>query len=206
MIGFLQFGDARTRLLALAHGCRALEPASIYRAPDGRFHVELPGSPITDKERWAAHDAIVFSLRAGDNAAYVLVGDIPQRLGFSYWYSVFSKRLDPQDDEGRAVLIDEARFEAWLSDSNVLEVLRTSECAEAPVAELPERPRRGPKKQYDWVSFRRELVSIANTGKGLPEIQADLVRHMLQWCENEWGREPAESMVKLHISKFYKEG
>ena len=74
--------------------------------------------------------------------------------------------------------------------------------AEAPAA--PEPPRRGRRPKYDWITFHCEIARIANKPDGLPEVQAELERHMIEWCQQEWGCEPSESMVRDHVSKVYE--
>ena len=61
----------------------------------------------------------------------------------------------------------------------------------------------GRPREYDWDAFTIEIIRIANTPDGLPKTQAELIEKMFQWCQEEWGREPAESSVKNRISKIY---
>jgi hypothetical protein len=69
-----------------------------------------------------------------------------------------------------------------------------------PAAKAAHRPRK-----YDWDSFLREIVRIANKPDGLPETQADLEKQMAAWCLSEWGNEPAESMIRDKVSDIYRE-
>ena len=49
-----------------------------------------------------------------------------------------------------------------------------------------------------------EIIRRANSPDGLPEVQAELIRNLLQWFSDTYGNEPAESAVKQRISKIYK--
>ena len=65
------------------------------------------------------------------------------------------------------------------------------------------RSRGGRPPEYDWNAFVIEIVRIANTPDGLPEKQSELIKGMLQWCENTWGKQPSDSMAKEKISTIY---
>jgi hypothetical protein len=78
---------------------------------------------------------------------------------------------------------------------------------EPPVSEAPDSPasknKGGRPSEYDWDTFTIEIIRVASSLDGLPDTQAELIRQMLQWCENTWGRQPAESSVKGKISRIY---
>jgi hypothetical protein len=65
--------------------------------------------------------------------------------------------------------------------------------------------RRGRKAGYNWPAFTAEAIrQLDEEGDIDPEVdvtwtQAELERRMLAWCGNEWGRSPAESMVRKHV-------
>ena len=65
------------------------------------------------------------------------------------------------------------------------------------------RSRGGRPLEYDWNAFFIEIIRIANTPDGLPGKQSELIRDMLYWCENTWGKQPAESAAKQKISEIY---
>jgi hypothetical protein len=65
------------------------------------------------------------------------------------------------------------------------------------------RSRGGRPQEYDWNIFVIEIIRIANSPNGLPEKQSELIRDMLQWCENTWGKQPAESAAKAKVSEIY---
>ena len=62
----------------------------------------------------------------------------------------------------------------------------------------------GRPRKYDWDALTIEIIRIANSPDGLPESQAALVEQLLQWCENTWGKQPAESSVKTRTSKVFR--
>ena len=57
---------------------------------------------------------------------------------------------------------------------------------------------------YDWEAFHVEIIAIANEPDGLPAAQAELVRRMASWCEENWGKQPADSTLKEKISVIYR--
>tara|TARA_R110002020_G_scaffold37828_3_gene113981 strand:- start:10110 stop:10730 length:621 start_codon:yes stop_codon:yes gene_type:complete len=73
-----------------------------------------------------------------------------------------------------------------------------------PVAARADRNVGGRPPTYDWDSFIMEVIRRANSLDGLPHVQADLIRDLLQWFSDTYGVEPAESAVKQRISKIYK--
>ena len=64
------------------------------------------------------------------------------------------------------------------------------------------RSRGGRPTEYDWNAFTIEIIRIADMDS-LPEKQSELKEQLLQWCENTWGKQPAESSVKGRISDIY---
>ncbi len=70
--------------------------------------------------------------------------------------------------------------------------------------EVDRQPSRGGRpEEYDWDAFVIEIIRIANTPDGLPEKQSELLGTMLYWCEETWGKQPAQSTAKDKISKIY---
>ena len=65
------------------------------------------------------------------------------------------------------------------------------------------RPARGRPREYDWDAFVRQVIVIANTER-LPEKQDALVKQMLDWCQQNWGNEPAISTVKKYLQPIYQ--
>jgi hypothetical protein len=60
----------------------------------------------------------------------------------------------------------------------------------------------GRPAEYDWDGFITEIIRIADLDS-LPEKQSELISRMLEWCNQTWGKEPAESVVKGRISLIY---
>lgn len=61
----------------------------------------------------------------------------------------------------------------------------------------------GRPEQYDWNEFWVEVAMVADTPDGLPDSQADLVRHMADWCETNWGEQPSDSTLKSRLKPLY---
>jgi hypothetical protein len=72
-------------------------------------------------------------------------------------------------------------------------------------APLSARNSGGRPEKYDWLAFDAEVVRIANTPDGLPPRE-DLQNTMLQWCEDNWGKQPGDSMVRERIARLYPAG
>lgn len=72
-------------------------------------------------------------------------------------------------------------------------------------SDLPAKSKGGRPREYDWDALTIEIIRIANSPDGLPETQAELIKRLLQWCENAWGKQPADSSVKSRVSKIYNE-
>jgi hypothetical protein len=70
---------------------------------------------------------------------------------------------------------------------------------------LPAKSKGGRPREYDWDALTIEVIRIANSLDGLPETQTELIEQLLQWCENTWGKQPADSSVKSRVSKIYNE-
>lgn len=68
------------------------------------------------------------------------------------------------------------------------------------------KPRRGRKAKYDWEAFESAAVhtldergDVALPGDNTWN-QAELERHMLEWCGKYWPASPSESQVRSHVS------
>ena len=72
-------------------------------------------------------------------------------------------------------------------------------------SDLPDKSKGGRPREYDWDALTIEIIRIANSPDGLPETQAALIEHLLQWCENAWGKQPADSSVKSRVSNIFNE-
>ncbi|MCG8357319.1 MAG: hypothetical protein MI920_17280 [Kiloniellales bacterium] len=87
-----------------------------------------------------------------------------------------------------------------LVDNSAPDELATDKSGKTPIPEA----KRGPRPKYDWEQFLRQVVLIANHPDGLPERQADLVDRMAQWCQDTWGMQPSDSMIKEKIGPIYQ--
>jgi len=75
--------------------------------------------------------------------------------------------------------------------------LETKHGASASQASSPARVKAkgGRPAEYDWHGFIIEIIRIADLDS-LPERQSELMSRMLDWCNQTWGREPAESSAE----------
>ncbi|MFC3704865.1 hypothetical protein ACFOOL_08860 [Devosia honganensis] len=70
---------------------------------------------------------------------------------------------------------------------------------------------RGRPPKYDWPSFHSQCQSVwdehGSFVKHDPEFSrpADLIKIMAQWCVDEWGQHPSESVLKTKVAEFLKD-
>jgi hypothetical protein len=76
----------------------------------------------------------------------------------------------------------------------------TKSAALAPEKPSPRRAGRPPK--YDWDRFFAELIVRADLD-GLPATQAELVSQMANWCLENWGEQPADSVLKEKTAAIF---
>jgi hypothetical protein len=57
--------------------------------------------------------------------------------------------------------------------------------------------------EHDWNGMTIEIIRIAHYDS-LPEKQSELVNQLLQWFQDNYSNEPAQSSVKDRVSKIYK--
>lgn len=62
----------------------------------------------------------------------------------------------------------------------------------------------GRKPKWDWEGMLVEIVKLATRKSGLPNVHADLERHAANWFMSQTGDQPAESEIRLRISRIYK--
>ena len=67
----------------------------------------------------------------------------------------------------------------------------------------PQKRRVGPPVKYDWDSFLRQVVLIANTLDGLPDTQSELEKTMQSWCVMNWEGCPSITQIRTKISPLY---
>jgi hypothetical protein len=104
-----------------------------------------------------------------------------------------------------------SRF-VWLglSEGSIADVGELYLVRPSPLPEQTVGKNRGGRKAFPWDSFWAELVlranddGLADTPRGLPEAQSELVERMRVWCRDHWGEEPAESTIRQRITALYK--
>ena len=56
--------------------------------------------------------------------------------------------------------------------------------------------------EYNWDDFRHEVTRLAHLD-GLPETLAEGEKIMADWCEKQWGEQPAISTIREKLSPLY---
>lgn len=129
---------------------------------------------------------------------------------------MMGEAVKPVDGNGPAL---DARLTWKLHPSVEIDVETPFEFGAFPaeIAALLSR-KMGRPRDYPWEDFDAELYRLLDY-EGLPSrqfgesgwrSQADVERRMVEWCQMEWGREPADSSIKARvkagIDKFGREG
>jgi hypothetical protein len=70
-------------------------------------------------------------------------------------------------------------------------------------AEPPARSRGGRPEDYPWDDIWIEVCRYIHY-RGLPPTQAELMRHLQQWCENRLDKQPGDSTLKPKLRKLYE--
>ncbi len=83
-------------------------------------------------------------------------------------------------------------------------VFPVKEAPEAIVEGAAEQSGRGRKPKWDWDGAVGHLLSVANTPDGLPESQAEIERLVAAWFRDTVDAEPAESLIRNHVSVWCK--
>ena len=97
------------------------------------------------------------------------------------------------------------QFPAFLFDTMAPEPEQTKTGVVQPSTkfETPEVKNKGGRPiEHDWDGARIEILRIADED-GLPKKRADLVRAVLSWFSETYGKEPVESEVKRLVSPIY---
>jgi hypothetical protein len=61
----------------------------------------------------------------------------------------------------------------------------------------------GRPPKYDWNGFFAEIIVRADLDE-LPATQAELVSQMAEWCLENWGEEPALSLLKSRTAAIFR--
>jgi hypothetical protein len=60
----------------------------------------------------------------------------------------------------------------------------------------------GRPREYDWPGFAVEMVRRLQAN-ALPARKSECEAQMLEWCSENWPKEPAASMVREWVKAFY---
>jgi len=82
-------------------------------------------------------------------------------------------------------------------------LLNPNDNPETPSTKAQTKNRVGRPVEYDWNAMTVEVIRIADLD-ALPEKQSDLVRRLLEWFQDKYDAEPAESAVKTRVSRIYR--
>ena len=72
-------------------------------------------------------------------------------------------------------------------------------------AEARERRKPGAKAKFDWAAFEKEARVQMQTSPP-PKSERALAAAMLQWCEDNWEAQPAESTVRAKLQELRRNG
>jgi hypothetical protein len=61
----------------------------------------------------------------------------------------------------------------------------------------------GRPPKYRWDDFFAEII-VRTDLDGLPETQAELIAQMATWCIENWGDQPAESVLKERTAEIFR--
>lgn len=186
--------------LSLPVAALLMEVSDTHRAADGRVRVEPKGrqhqvGPI-DLSRIDAY--AVLQNGAGQIARFL---------------SPAGELLEPIDDAGErhALLVKRAQLVVRHDELERFEMEHDLGRADEPLPPAAVLPRawpapvaRGAPPRHDWEDFMCELGVIAHN-EGLPDVQAETVRRMMNWFSVTYGPDnvPSESAVKQRVSRFY---
>ena len=178
-------------LWSLAYAFTVDQAASLWvgAEPTGNKYTRPPAQ----SDRVAAiHQMLTSAIVNGDLDADSLTN---YRAKFGNYSESLVKREDLQEFAKK-----KGQFPAFLFDT----LLPGSDAADDEIHDPPKQSRAhgGRPPEYDWDAFTIEIIRIADLD-GLPDRQSELIDTMLQWCENTWGKQPAESSVKARISQIF---
>ena len=60
----------------------------------------------------------------------------------------------------------------------------------------------GRPQKFSWDDVWIEACRYIHD-EGVPATQAELMRHLQQWCENQFGQQPADSTLRPKLRKLY---
>lgn len=186
--------------LSLPVAALLMEVSDTHRAADGRIRVEPKGRQ---------HQVGPVDLSRID--AYAVLQNGAGQL--ARFLSPAGELLEPIDDAGErhALLVKRAQLVVRHDELERFEMEHDLGHADEPQPSPPVPPRawpapatRGAPPRHDWEDFWCELGVIAHN-EGLPDVQAETVRRMMDWFSVTYGADnvPSESAVKQRVSRFY---
>jgi len=221
-----RFAEGRVRARSITQGIDPMnhEPSPIAESPiDPSLEVWLLADAYTVKQAaclWAGENPEQYDYRRSETAASriaaisqmlsaaIQTGGIKADSSRNIMQSIgdFSKSVVTKV-ELQNFARSKGQFPAFLFNTLMPDQPESPPPVPEPLASgEPDSPaskkQGGRPPEYDWNAFTIEIIRVADLD-GLPEKQVDLIGDMLQWCENTWGRQPAESSVKDRISRIY---
>lgn len=86
---------------------------------------------------------------------------------------------------------------------NRLAKLAASKLADPPThPPVPTSTRKGRPAKYQWEEFFGHVAVIADLD-GLPDTKAELERTMADWCLDQWGTIPSESVIRAKLTPIF---
>jgi len=135
--------------------------------------------------------------------------ELPPSAWFTehFWDRFLAGRIDPDDlfqmrspiASTAYLYVDRSEF-MTLIEGNAPPSNQSSENDEKTDAVI-EKIRRGRPPSYNWNEFDKEVVRRVS-GTGRPPNMRAFSDEMLEWCNEVWGVEPAQSTVRGHIERL----
>jgi hypothetical protein len=201
--------DACARpFLALLH--EAEEYAEKYAGDLGRL--ELAGQFLTDRAAKGKIRLYAWEGWKEDEGKEVLLSfplQLPTaflaRATFTFDQDYGNTFFVPEEERynrlgvDRADLVQEFWGDTEVNPNPIAVTERPSSVARQPSALFG---RRGRPPQYRWQEFAAEMVRRSLAGP-IPN-QAALEQHMAQWCVDNWGGQPASSVIREWVQPTFK--
>lgn len=187
--------------LSLPVAALLMEVSETHQAFDGRIRVEAKG-----------HQHQVGPIDVSRIDAYAVMQDGSRRI--ARFLTSTNDLLEPIDENGErhALVVKRAQLVVRHDELERFEMEHDLGIGDAPPSPtVPAPPRawfapaaRGAPPRHDWEDCLCELGAIAHN-EGLPDIQAETVRRMMDWFSTTYGPDnvPSESAVKQRVSRFY---
>jgi hypothetical protein len=186
--------------LSLPVAALLMEVSETHQASDGRIRLEAKGRQ---------HQVGPIDVSRID--AYAVMQDGSRRI--ARFLTPTDDLLEPVDDNGERhalvvkrtqLVVRHDELERFEMEHHLGRPDEPLPSAPVPVRAWPAPAARGAPPRHDWEDFMCELGVIAHN-EGLPEVQAETVRRMMDWFSVTYGADnvPSESAVKQRVSRFY---